>query len=466
MQKRHHHPLFKDGPEPSAATHGTDADGNDSDADVIDSGPLQETLSLEPHRYWTSSGRNSNPLREEAPDSSLTGQVAAADKIRRAFETSSSSPARREPSIDLRSDGSRPTSPTIVESIKPAMFTEYYEHYWRFAAERQEIFFRRFDGRPWPWTEDPILDTYKFTNVYRASDRVSQFLIRNVIYADNSPSSAQETVFRILLFKLFNKIETWQLLERRLGQITYADFCYERYDNILTEALLSGQRIYSAAYIMPPGRHSNRIDKKHQHHLLLLEEMLNGGVHERLAEADSMQDGFDILRNYPTIGSFLAYQYIIDINYSEVVDFSEMDFVVPGPGARRGLRRCFRENNGLSDSDLIKFITFEQEREFERLGLRFRSLWGRPLQLIDCQNILCEFDKYSRVAFPDCARVNGSRIKQKFRATNSKIGWFYPPKWKLNDRIQAWINDEFPRRDAVVSAPSMLRPSSRFDGES
>lgn len=464
MQQRRHYPLFEEAAEsPAAGQHGSVAVGSTSDVDVIDSRPLQETLSLEPHPHRMWSARNCSPLREEAPESSLTSQGASDANSRRDCETSSSSPVSGIPSIDPHSDCSRTAIPTIMESIKPAMFTEYYDHYWRFAAERQEIFFRRVDDTPWPWTEDPILDTFKFTNVYRASDRVSQFLIRNVIYADNSPTSAQETVFRILLFKLFNKIETWQLLERRLGPITYADFCYERYDNILAEALLSGQRIYSAAYIMPPGRQPI---KKHQHHLRLLEKMFNDGIHERLAGAGSMQDGFDILKSYSTIGSFLAYQYIIDINYSEIVDFSEMDFVVPGPGARRGLRRCFRENNGLSDSDLIRFITFEQEREFERLGIRFRSLWGRPLQLIDCQNILCEFDKYSRVAFPDCARVHGSRIKQKFRASNSKIGWFYPPKWKLNDRIQAWINSESLRRNAVVSAPSVLRPSSRFDGES
>src|SRR5436309_12965426 len=58
---------------------------------------------------------------------------------------------------------------------------ECFEVYWRFAAERQRIFHQRAAGAPPPWTADPVLSRHKFTNVYRAADRVSQYLIRNVI---------------------------------------------------------------------------------------------------------------------------------------------------------------------------------------------------------------------------------------------------------------------------------------------
>jgi len=73
-----------------------------------------------------------------------------------------------------------------------------------------------------PWTDDPILSHFKFTNAYRASDRVSQFLIRNVIYqGDQQPD---EVFFRTILFKLFNKIETWQRLEKAFGPLTTRTF--------------------------------------------------------------------------------------------------------------------------------------------------------------------------------------------------------------------------------------------------
>ena len=62
---------------------------------------------------------------------------------------------------------------------------------------------------------DPVLAAYKFTNGYRASDRVSQYLIRSVIYAGSQKPG--ELFFRTLLFKLFNRITTWELFERGDG---------------------------------------------------------------------------------------------------------------------------------------------------------------------------------------------------------------------------------------------------------
>jgi hypothetical protein len=69
--------------------------------------------------------------------------------------------------------------------MAPAIPTEVFDTCWRFAAERQMIFFRRLEGAAFPWTQDPILQRYKFTNAYRASDRVSQYLIKQVIYRCN-----------------------------------------------------------------------------------------------------------------------------------------------------------------------------------------------------------------------------------------------------------------------------------------
>jgi hypothetical protein len=57
--------------------------------------------------------------------------------------------------------------------------------------------------------------------------------------------------------------------------------------------------------------------------------------------------------------------------------------------------------------------------------------------LIDCQNLLCEVDKYARVAHPRIAgRTGRTRIKQKFEPTLTPIELFYPPKWKLNEKMR------------------------------
>ena len=97
--------------------------------------------------------------------------------------------------------------------------TTVYDTYWRFAAKRQEVFMRRVAGLPPPWSDNPVLSAHRFTNVYRAADRVSQYLIRNVLY--DGTKVAEEVFFRALLFKLFNRIETWEQLTARLGALSW-----------------------------------------------------------------------------------------------------------------------------------------------------------------------------------------------------------------------------------------------------
>ena len=306
-----------------------------------------------------------------------------------------------------------------------------YDTFWRFAAERQEVFFKKLDGSAPPWTNDSIMARHRFTNAYRASDRVSQYLIRNVLYrGDQSP---RELFFRTILFKLFNKIETWELLESNLGRITSEDYSFDAFDALLSNALASRTRIYSAAYVMPSGNTAFGYRQKHRNHLRLLERMVEDDVPSKVASASSMKRVFELLRSYPTIGNFLAYQFATDLNYSEICDFSEMEFVMPGPGAVDGIHKCFSNFGGLNESDLIRLVTSLQEQEFERLGLQFRPLWGRPLQLIDCQNLFCEVSKYARVRHPDAMGANRrSRIKQVYRPSDAPLQYWYPPKWGIN----------------------------------
>lgn len=325
--------------------------------------------------------------------------------------------------------------PYVFSSLSPAKTSVVYDTYWRFAFERQEIFHRRVRGEARPWTNDEILLRHKFTNAYRASDRVSQYLIRNVIYCGGD-STPREEFFRVLLFKLFNKIETWEYLLGALGEISLATFTFERYDRVLTRGLSEGRRIYSAAYIMPSGRGVFGYPRKHQTHLRLLERMIEDCIPEKLTECRSLREAFLLLRAVPTFGDFLAYQYVIDLNYARMISFDEMEFIVPGPGARDGIRKCFSDFGGLSEADLIRLVTDRQELEFSRLGLAFQTLWGRRLQLIDCQNLFCEVDKYARVRHPEIAGLSGrSRIKQIFTPNHAPLTVWYPPKWGLNELI-------------------------------
>lgn len=307
--------------------------------------------------------------------------------------------------------------------------------YWKFASERQNIFFNKASNNK-IITSDEILKKYKFTNAYRASDRVSQYLIKNIIYS-NRPQAPEDVLLKILLFKIFNKIDTWELLKSEFGEITSSSFDLKKISNILLETMSAKESIYSGAYIMASGKSIFGFDRKHENHLKLLQEkILNERLIDKVTSSTSLENLYYTLLELPTIGSFLAYQFAIDINYSELVNFSEMDFVMPGPGAKDGIKKCFVDFGDYNETDIIKYVTDIQELEFNRLELDFQDLWGRKLQLIDCQNLFCETDKYARVAHPEISGLsNRKRIKQVYSPKKDLLNYYYPPKWGLNDLI-------------------------------
>ncbi len=306
---------------------------------------------------------------------------------------------------------------------------EIYDMYWYFAYERQEIFIKKNLGEKPPWTEDLILQKYKFCNAYRVNDRVSQYLLKNVIYNGKNYRDC-DMIFRIVLFKLFNKETTWEILENKFGDITLDKFDKQLFSKVLSEAKNSGISIYNDAYISCANKAFGYANK-HDNHLALLEKMFKvDRIDEKIKQATSMKEAFDILKSYPLIGNFLAYQLITDINYSEVTDFREDEFCVVGPGSLRGIRKCFSSMGNNTYEDIIRYMYEHQEEEFKRLNLDFKYLGNRKLQLIDCQNLFCELDKYLREKVPEL-KSNRSKIKKKYHQTKEQIEYIYPPKWKI-----------------------------------
>jgi len=319
----------------------------------------------------------------------------------------------------------------------PTAPSPLFESYWRFAAERHRVYERRLAGLPAPWTSDPVLSTYRFTNVFRAADRVSQYLIRDVIYQGDQASD--EVVLRILLFKLFNKIETWQLLLREFGDMSLSTFDVETADHVLGDARARRQRIYSNAYIVPPIAGSDGV--KHRGHLRLIASMIDDDLPGRIRDSGTMEEVFLLLRSYPGIGNFLAYQFTVDINYSTVTNHDEDEYVAPGPGALDGISKVYPDADLRDAAGVIRRMTDEQEKWFSHYGLMFDGLFGRRLHLIDVQNLFCEISKYARVAHPEIQGVSGrTRIKQSFRPAGPVPAPYFPPKWRLD--VPADVTEE------------------------
>ena len=310
---------------------------------------------------------------------------------------------------------------------------EAYRYYFYFIQERMEIFWRRYEGSESSLTDDPILAQYKFTNFYRAQDRVSQYLIRHVILEKENQFSDIDNLLRIIVFKIFNNINTWEYLERKLGEISIKTFDVDLITALLDERIRQ-VAIFSPAYMMA-GSHAmyNMYARKHEKWLRMVEkELLLGKWFERIVEAKSLEEVYNILLQCSFIGEFLAFQYAIDFNYSSVINFDENSFVKAGIGAIRGIKKCFSDTGQYTFEDCIKYTHDNFEKYQQRYGFTdFKNLFGRQPQLIDLQNCFCETDKYLRVKMPELL-VGNVRIKQKFDRPKEIIQFLFPEKWEIN----------------------------------
>lgn len=322
----------------------------------------------------------------------------------------------------------------FVRRAQPRMRDGVYELYWTFASHRQAAFEARLAGRSRPWTTDPILQVYKFCNVFRASDRVSQYMIRDVAYGTDPDTDDRDRVFQITAFRTFSNIATWETLTQELGGAPRLDHLRSgAFGKALDRTKARNGGLYTGAFILCANK-AFGFDEKHRNHVALFRHMfLEHACAERVLQAPSLRSVVELLQGFPLMGPFMAYQTAIDLNYSELLDFHENDYTQAGPGALRGLKKAFVDLGDFTPADTILWMTDRQEEEFRRLDLLFGGLFGRPLHGIDCQGLFCELDKYCREAVPELASAR-SRIKAKYSGAEGDIELFFPPKWQLSVR--------------------------------
>lgn len=318
----------------------------------------------------------------------------------------------------------------------PVPRARIYEMYWYFASERQQMFQRRVAGEPGPWTDDPILREFKFCNVFRAADRVSQYMIRDVCY-HGEPCTAEDRLFQITAFRTFSKTATWQTVRDILGRYpTLEDLADGSFGNALDQARQRNGGLYTGAFILCATDAYGQ-SAKHRNHVELFRHMfLHDQLGAKLLKSKSLCAVYKLLHSYPLMGDFMSYQTTIDLNYSALLNFSENEFTQAGPGALRGIRKCFQDTGDYSPAEIVQWMAERQDEEFARLGLPFAGLWGRPLHAIDRQGLFCETDKYCRHAAPELASAR-KRIKARFTPTAKPIRLFFPPKWAINDKLSS-----------------------------
>ena len=317
---------------------------------------------------------------------------------------------------------------------------ENFQYYLYWITKRMEIFWNKYEGKRAPWTDDPILQKYKFCNTYRCLDRVSQYLLSHVIY-NGKQYEPEDMFFRILLFKHFNKIETWELLEKEFGDITY-ETGFENIAKFLDEKIKEGVSIYGDAYIIgcffypfPEYAYIKHLSKHRAHFRIWDDEIFQNGHLYDFLEAQSLEDLYTTFRKMRIHGDFTAQQFAIDMNYSPLFNFSENDFVITGPGSIRGIERTFQDARKCDYVGVIKWVhkNFEElMSHFEKeTGMEFKPLPNRLPTLIDIQNCFCETDKFLRGMWIETpgVKVKGQRIKHTYLPNKERIEYVFPEKW-------------------------------------
>lgn len=174
---------------------------------------------------------------------------------------------------------------------------------------------------------------------------------------------------------------------------------------------------------------------KHANHLALLEAIFKNETVENILHAKNLEDLYKQILTIRGFGQFLAFQYAIDLNYTEIFKFNEESYVVAGPGAIDGISKCFSNYKEFQAADIIQAVYRIQDEAFQALDIEFTGIPGRKLQPIDCQNLFCEISKYSRVTHPNYPGVSArTRIKQKYKKNEIPLMKLrFPDFWEIEE---------------------------------
>lgn len=311
-----------------------------------------------------------------------------------------------------------------IKSAQPVLNIENFTHLHRWITDRYAVHIRKdVEKLPAPWTDNPIIQEFRFTNVRREHDKETRWVIENICKADMSEANKW---VNLILFRMINKSETcknfmpvdfenvdWQDI---VYYVTSAPKDYVMFTNAFKTSGVKG----AAAKIL--GHTSAFKDKEYgvppvisviQYCQQLYE---NEEFIQRLGHCVTAQEFFTVLQSVQGIGFFLAYQILVDWTYCEESLWSENEFVVAGPGARRGLDLVFDNRDGMTYEEALFWLRDNWITICNWLQLSwhpdeiFTDLEpeDRYMNVMSLQNCHCEISKYIRA-------VNGTgRPRNKY----------------------------------------------------
>ena len=274
-----------------------------------------------------------------------------------------------------------------IANALPEMIEGRLELFTNYINEREKIRKTKESGHPFPWTDDPILRDYRFTNVRRTDDTVSKWYIQNIANAD---ICLHDKILNAILFRCWNKPETSKIFKQPvtdwsiLNIVSISDNANRMLD------MKPEYKQYGSAYFQSGLKGAWKGDYKHSAHRMLdmVDHVLDNLIVEDIMNSPTPLDAFNIIKGIRGIGDFLAYQIWVDLTYIPEFDQSEDSFTVAGPGCRLGIDLLVEDRDGMTHEELI-FHLRDNQHALD-LDIDFQ------LTVMDIENCFCEFSKYTK----------------------------------------------------------------------
>lgn len=270
---------------------------------------------------------------------------------------------------------------------------ELLRNFFYWINERHAIYQRRVAGEPGPWTGNPVLRDFKFTNPFRENDRETIWMRKNWT-GPNEDQPLETQIFNCCFFRMFG---TSDFAEAH-GYVY--DWNPEYTLSVATSRLMEGKKVFTGAYIIT--NQGLRLPKQKVVVELFLQPIWE--ARERLAEVarnNSLQQLHRALLDYKGWGGggFMAYEVVTDLNYTPVLRHAvdKHTWANAGPGAKRGLNRLLNRDLQKSYKSASANMLMQ---ELLRLAPQFLEPHV-PLEYVDMRCIehsLCEWDKFQRVS--------------------------------------------------------------------
>ena len=209
-----------------------------------------------------------------------------------------------------------------------------------FVLERQKIWVNKKAGVE-PLTGNLVLGSKWFTNMYRELDRGTIYFRKEIIrttlkghiISDKiSQKLVEEILFKSIIYRLINKVETFMDYGGIPGITSLAKFLLH-----LKEKKESGTTIFTAAH---QNMGLSRLLKTFEYvkkNISSLTSQVITGAHEK-----SSRKSFKAILTIPNVGDFFAWQILTDLLECRVLgELTDNQWAALGPGAKNGLRRMF-----------------------------------------------------------------------------------------------------------------------------